>query len=250
MRFEELWLLEVVIGAHPPWDGWIPFWALPDDDPEETGLCRGFLSNHSDINFYSHHMSQERLIEELCQLFDNGQIIATHLGYSPRQPDPMFVPTREEIVAGLNRGTKHPWLCYTLTEKGMRRWEEYAEPNWNVHRQQAGICRCGDFVSTVAASVDVVRRWIEYASHDGWGYREQAQWDRATYQFIRPWKAYPFKTLPSGVHVLMPMSRDDIVDGDAADSEEAENLREQLLEGISPWYRRGVATWKADRLSS
>ena len=249
MYFEELWLLEVVIGAHPPWDGWIPFWALPDDDPEEKGCCNGFVSNHADINFYSHHMPQERLVEELCRLFDNGEIIATHLGYERSQPDPMFVPSREEIVAGLNRGTKHPWLCYTLTEKGMQRWEDYAEPNWSIHLQQAGIRGCGQFVSAIAASADVARRWIEYSVGNGGGLIGQVHWDRAMYQFIRPWKAYPSKTLPSGVYVIIPTSRDEAAENEATDWDAWEKRREQLLEGITPWYRRSVATWEADRLS-
>ncbi len=241
MDFEELWLLEAVIGAHPPWSGWIPFWALPDDDPDETS---GSFGNHAQLNFPAHHFSLETLVDALSRLFANGEIVATHLGYRRSQASRLFVPTRDQIVSGLTRGTKQPWLCYTLTEKGMRWWEEYADPNWNFHRQQTGVRGFGGdagLVSTVAASVDVAQRWIEYL-HDS----DRIHWERATYQFVRPWKVYPFKTLPSGVHVLVPTSRKDA--GEAStDACSWEVWRERLLGEIDPWYRRGVRTWKKDQ---
>ena len=226
VRFEELWLLEIVVGSHPPYHGWIPFRNLPDDvqdDPDKMG-------NHADINFYSHHMPDEQLLDELYHLLTTGEIIGAVVR-SGWPPDSLFVPSRAEIQDAFN-WDNYSWLSYTLTEKGFARWEDYAKPNWDKFRCKGG---CGSEDEThyaTAANPHVAEYWFKWAT-----YGRNVDFSRASYEEISPWQVFPFKTLPRGVKARLPII--------AMNNYEQESY-DDILREIEPWYQRSVADWKTE----
>jgi hypothetical protein len=113
LRYEALWLLEVVVAAHPPCDGWIPLSLLPDDDPEGIDTSATFFSNHAVLNFHPHHMPLELLAAELSGLFAKGDIIAADLRLAGSAPEPqhLFMPSPTAIRAILTGGVRNRWLC-------------------------------------------------------------------------------------------------------------------------------------------
>lgn len=247
MRDETLWLLEVVVGASLPYDGWVPFWGLPDDDPEESGSCTGVLTNHMELNFCPHHMPMEMLVAELSELFERGDIAASLMGYDRWEPERLFVPSLDEIRSGLTRGRRETWLSYTLTPQGFERWEAFARPHWECFcaRDTWGIGD-GHLVGITAASAYVAERWMKSTLiliHQYSIGSETVDWSRATYTGIRPWKVFPCKTLPSGVRLVAPTVAESAEERRTFEEEQAlEAEMSSLLEGISPWYEHSVRT--------
>lgn len=247
MRDETLWLLEVVVGASLPYNGWVPFWGLPDDDPEDSGPCGGVLTNQMELNFCPHHMPMEMLVAELSELFERGDIAAALMGYDRWEPEHLFVPSLDEIRSGLTRGRRETWLSYTLTPQGFERWEAFARPHWEWFCGH-DIWGMGDghLVGITAASADVAERWMKSTLILEQQYSidfETVDWSRATYSGIRPWRVFPCKTLPSGVRLVAPTVAEHPEERRTPQEEEAlEAERSHLLEGISPWYEHGVRT--------
>lgn len=244
LRYEALWLLEVVVAAHPPCDGWIPLFLLPDDDPEGIGTSATFFSNHAFLNFHPHHMPLELLVAELSELFGNGDIIAADLRLAGSEPEPehLFVPSPTAIRAVLTVGARNRWLCYTLTAQGFARWEAYAKPHWDRFRAQSGVHVDKHWRATCAATADVAVTSINRSSE------QPLDWNRATFSGIRPWKVFPFKVLERGVCVVvrqMPKLSDSVTNSFLPDMK-----REEQLERIGPWYEHGVKTWDVDSVVS
>lgn len=240
LRYEALWLLEVVVAAHPPCDGWIPLFLLPDDDPRGTGTSATFFSNHAFLNFHPHRMPLELLVAELSELFANGDIIAADLRLAGSEPEPehLFVPSPATIRAVVTDGARNRWLCYTLTAQGFDRWEAYAKPHWECFRAQSGVHIDKHWRAMCAATADVAVRSINRSSE------QPLDWSCATFSGIRPWRVFPFKALERGVCVVvrqMPKRFDDVIDSFPPDAE-----RENRLERIPPWYEHGVKTWTVD----
>ena len=235
MRFEELWLLEVVVAAHPPWAGWIPFQSLPDDDPDELGSANpNGYGNHTDINFHHHHLSDDQLLSELALLFEAGDIIATIQGRHPRPAKHVFVPTRDEMREALHRNWNEPWLSYTLTAKGFARWEDFAKPNWKLFSHQDGVWQENDWYCTEAANQRVAQYWLKWATSN-----TRVDWSRAKYDEITPWQVFPFKSLPRGYNARVPI----IEDTDLALCDNHTECIDEPTGGIEPWYGRSVKNW-------
>jgi hypothetical protein len=192
MRFEELWLLEAVVAAHPPWEGWIPFRNLPNNDPNDLGQFHpNGYGNHADINFHSHHMSDEQLLDELGQLFAAGEIIGAILGSRWRPPEHLFVPSLAEIHDAFCRDN-YSWLSYTLTPRGFARWEAFARPNWELFRK--GGDGYEGYCCTEAPNKQMVEYWLSEGTPD-----VRLDWLHATFEELSPWQVFPCKTLPRGV---------------------------------------------------
>jgi hypothetical protein len=247
MRFGELWLLEAIIEAKPPVHGWIPIALLPDSDPNEESWGRGEASNHLIMDLHPHHLTDAAVLRELRELFDGGDIVAAEWGPGYSKPGPLFVPSDGEIQAGFRNDPR--CLCYTFTDRGLARWEEYAKPHWAVFQQ---FCRQGrddsgqSVISIEAATQEVGEQWIR-AMCELKVFRGQLQLDHIHVRDVRPWQVYPFKTLTEGVCVTVPLRElppTTAVDGEE-DEEDWDEKRSRLLAGLDPWYQNSVSNWTA-----
>lgn len=247
MRFGELWLLEAIIEAKPPVHGWIPVALLPDSDPNEENCGRGEASNHQIMDLHPHHLTNAAVLMELRELFDGGDIVAADWGLGYSQPGQIFVPSDSEIQAAFRNDPRR--LCYTFTDRGLARWEQYAKPNWAVFQQH---CRQGwddsgrAVISIEAATPAVGEQWIR-AMCELKVYRGQLQPDHIHVREVRPWQVYPFKTLPEGVCVTVPLQElppVTVVD-EEGDEEDWDEKQSRLLAGLKPWYQNGVSNWGA-----
>lgn len=245
MRFGELWLLEAIIEAKPPRHGWIPVALLPDSDPNEEGWGRGGASNHHIMDLHPHRLTDAEVLLELRRLFDGGDIVAAEWGLGYSKPGQVFVPSDTEIQAGFRNDPRR--LCYTFTEWGLARWEEYAKPNWAVFQQ---ACRQGwddsgrPVISIEAATQEVGEQWIR-AMCELRVYRGRLDLDQVHVREVRPWQVYPFKTLPEGVCVTVPIQESPptaAVD-DEEHEEDWDEKQSRLLAGLKPWYQNGVSNW-------
>lgn len=145
------------------------------------------------FNLEHHDLSRPELVEVLCRLFGDGDLVAIGPGDGEPRTEDWLTPTEEQIRAALDRRLD---LSYRLTARGGRRWEEASRPDWSGHvvfDMHAG----SEMQDITVACID--RRRLEEATvMKGLFDFQSFHIDLRTlaWDTVAPWKATYWKTLP------------------------------------------------------
>ncbi len=208
MTYEQLWLLETVLLSNPPTEYQVPLWAVHQDQPrpDDVGL-------QWTINAGRHLSADPQMVEAMLELFQLGDI--EFLCGSAKFPEGVkrVRPTAEDLFEALiNEPPEQHWLSYTLTQKGFDRWEQFAKPNWNKFSTSLigddwDMVAWGDIPvdirAVTAGSIEAARWLFFYCYHSS---NEFFVWDRMTVTTVCHWHVFPWKSLPNGYMVKVPIS--------------------------------------------
>jgi hypothetical protein len=153
----------------------------------------------SDLNRHIPPHTIEELTLAFMELFERGDALATirepHWWRAPRKRSQPFVPTRDEIEAGL-RGAFD--LVYELTPQGGARWEEAVQVDWSLYLST----EYGDrFRSSEAQSRECLEYGIEVDRAYG-RIKGNARWKE-----LRPWRPVYWKEFPVGYRAQCRVSK-------------------------------------------
>jgi hypothetical protein len=152
----------------------------------------GSALNHEIPN----HTSDE-LALALTELFALGDAMASIRQRSSRRRSKAFLPTLDEIDAGL-RGSFE--LVYELTPSGGARWEKVVRPDWSLYLSSSEGQR---FSWTQAQSRGYLEYWIEVERSLG-RIGELSHWKE-----LRPWRPVYWKQLPVGYEAKCTLTKEE-----------------------------------------
>ena len=210
MTYEQVWLLETVLLSNPPTEYQIPLWAVHQDhpDPNDVGL-------QWTINAGRHLREDPQMVEAMLELFQLGDI--EFLRGSTKFPSgtTSVRPTAHELFEALVSSCREEeWLTYTLTQKGFDHWEQFAKPNWSLFTNSligdewdlVGWSDIpADIRATTAGSIEAARSLF---FHCYYSTNEFFVWDRMAVTTISPWHVFPWKSLPIGYRVKVPITHE------------------------------------------
>lgn len=153
---------------------------------------------------------------------------------------------RRRRVGARRRMVAPPHRHYLrVTEDGIRRWEEYAQPDWSRYRGEftGELCERGETTwSQSAANELFAREVLEVNSMDAF-HPGKIHWETTQVEYHRPWQPFDGKQLPEGVTVSVRVTEFGQRSYDP-DEWEADRLQDQeyhrRLRDICRWYKNGV----------
>jgi hypothetical protein len=139
----------------------------------------------------------DELALALTELFARGDAMASIRQRLSRRRSKAFVPTLDEIDAGL-RGSFE--LVYELTPCGGARWEKVVRPDWSLYLSSSEGQR---FSWTQAQSRGYLEYWIEVERSLG-RIGELSHWKE-----LRPWRPVYWKQLPVGYQAKCTLTKEE-----------------------------------------
>jgi hypothetical protein len=192
-------------------------WVVPDE--------RNCLAiNRAPIN-----LNIAEIADILETLFQKGDLLAVL--YADLNFSKGFIPSREQIEAGLEQRLGINNLGYFLTPQGGEKWESVSKPNWNKYFTGATGQQEGYLMS---ASKVLLETYLEMKCLA----REECYISGTeVWETLIPWQATYWKSLPIGHKVHYQYREHDIIIPSELDERYAEYQQaNEWLSGIRKWY--------------
>ena len=197
-------------------------WIVPD---EKYG---GLAINRSPLP-----LSMDEINETLYKLFQNGMLLAIRTDDMINASEAKitlsecykvflnkgFAPCHQEIDSALKQ-EQGETLCYFLTEKGGKLWEDYSRPQWDKYRFHAGNSKTNTLTSSsyeVAVKTIETQHLVDFGGSYHFPIMDTIRWE-----FFTPWQPTYWKILPCGYEISYQVK--------CVDTDEIKNESEKLIE--------------------
>lgn len=158
------------------------------------------------LGYSGPELTRPEMVNVLEHLFDKGDLIATRTDRNRDQHLGQFMPTRDDIEAGI---LQKQYFDYGLTAQGGNRWEIITHVDWSMYLAEGfsgntknfrpGLPnKSGDFRMLESMNCDLMRQYADSYGRIGVTLIPLLELDHT---FI-PWQVTYWKTLPSGYQAI------------------------------------------------
>lgn len=247
MNYAERWFLEVGVNLC---GSRIGFCSLPDSVEDlQSGISALF-------NTAVNGLSAKQIGETLWMLFQNDDIQFQEQESVLAAPKLPFLPESSEQITALispwcessrksrSRRASRFFYSYSVTESGVARWEEYAQPDWAKYRGGSKHKKLESGVSLwteIALNESFARELLEFHATK-YLKSDVIHWETVEIEKLIPWKPIPQKVLPAAVKISVQVTEIEPLpypDNILAWCEWMKK-HDQWFREICRWYNRGV----------
>ena len=230
IAYDELWMLERAAEA----PAWVPLAWLYETANEEL------TAHHVTFNCPTHGLSNADIAGLLFRLWQSGliEIVATgSKPYTHTQADALRSWFKEFIPRDAFPATHG----FRMTDKGMSRWESYAQPDWDHCRTALSVSKTNDggsFWKLSTATQEFGRELLEMWAA-GSVASVRVNWGTLECQQHQPWSPCGGKTLPTGVTLQVEITPRGNRPITAAEEAAALALNAKFA-ALPDWYSHGT----------
>ena len=188
--YDELWMLERAAEA----PAWVPLAWLYETANE------ALTAHHVTFNCPTHGMSNADIAGLLFRLWQTRLIEIVAKGskpYTSEQADALRGWFKQHIPQDAFPATHG----FRMTDKGMARWEAFAQPDWDHCRTALSVSKTADggsFWKLSTTTQEFARELLEMWAAEAVA-SVRVNWDTLESQSHQPWSPCGAKTLPAGV---------------------------------------------------